>query len=67
MHLRVIPNAQHFRFIVKFGVYGGVVKFCSSVAHTLMRRYKLPHIRKLNGLIIEPEIEMELGGRGQIP
>ncbi len=38
-HLSVILNAWHFQFKVGFRVYGGMVKFCGSVAHTLMRRY----------------------------
>ena len=37
----MIPNAWHFHSIVGFSVYGGLVKFCGSVAHTLMRRYTL--------------------------
>ncbi len=38
-HLRVIPNVWHFQFKVGFRVYGGMVRFSGSVAHTLMRRY----------------------------
>jgi len=37
----VIPNAWHFSFHCWFCVYGGMVKFRGSVAHTLMRRYVL--------------------------
>ncbi|EGQ9303736.1 DUF3265 domain-containing protein, partial [Vibrio vulnificus] len=40
----------------------GVRKLGLCGTHPLTQRYKLPHIKKLNGLIIEPEIEMELGG-----
>ncbi|MBE4422052.1 hypothetical protein HJ018_22930 [Vibrio parahaemolyticus] len=35
----MIPNAWHFQFKVGFRVYGDMVCFRGSVAHTLMRRY----------------------------
>lgn len=35
----MIPNAWHFHSIVWLCVYGGLVKFSCSVAHTLMQRY----------------------------
>ncbi|MDN3617476.1 hypothetical protein [Vibrio gallaecicus] len=37
----MIPNAWQFSFHRGFCVYGGMVGFRGSVAHTLMRRYVL--------------------------
>ncbi|EXJ31356.1 hypothetical protein D048_0636 [Vibrio parahaemolyticus VPTS-2009] len=37
----MIPNAWHFSFHRWVCVYGGMVGFRGSVAHTLMRRYVL--------------------------
>ncbi len=46
----MIHNAWHFQFKFGFCVYGGMVKFRVSVAHTLMRRYILQgvYMKKLS-------------------
>ncbi|RZR40428.1 DUF3265 domain-containing protein [Vibrio vulnificus] len=40
-HLRVIPNAWHISFALGFVITVVCLRFCGSVAHTLMRRYML--------------------------
>lgn len=37
-HLKVILNAWHFYSIVELSVYGGMVRFCDRVVHTLVHR-----------------------------
>ncbi|EOB6244205.1 TPA: hypothetical protein I7116_21905 [Vibrio vulnificus] len=46
----MIPNAWHFQFKVGFRVYGGMVKFRGSVAHTLMRRYVYYDVKLRNNM-----------------